>query len=55
MLTAEESASVAAARSRRNLENCQAGIYAKCDLSILTAPEIAAITAAEKQRAGRGK
>jgi hypothetical protein len=54
-LTPEQAASVAVARKRRNLENCVDGFFSKCDLSMLTAPDLANVSAAEQKRAAQKK
>ena len=52
-LSPAEAAAVTAAGKKRNLENCTSGIYSKCDLSALTAPERADVSAAEETRLNR--
>jgi hypothetical protein len=54
-LTPEQAASVAVARKRRNLENCVDGFFSKCDMSILTAPELDTVKTAERQRSAQKK
>jgi hypothetical protein len=41
--SARHGVAVAEARRARNLENCVNGFFSKCDLSALTAPELASV------------
>ena len=46
LLSDSEAHSVAASRRRKNVESCTNGFFAKCDIAMLTAPELAATTTA---------
>ena len=48
-----EAASVEVARKRRNLADCVNGFFSKCDLSLLTAPDLASVAAAQQSRMTR--
>jgi hypothetical protein len=49
-LSAREIVPVAQARKARNLDNCVNGFFSKCDLSALTAPELASVSAAAQNK-----
>ena len=47
-----EAAQVSARRRRRNLELCTQGLWARCDPSLLTGPEMAQVVEAMRRRGG---
>jgi hypothetical protein len=55
VLTPPEAESVSAARKKRNLENCESGLFSRCDLSVLTAPELAETNRATQERQGKSR
>ncbi len=54
-LAPREEESVAAERKKKNLQNCEIGLFSKCDLSVLTAPELAETSRAALERQGKSK
>jgi hypothetical protein len=52
-LKPQEAASVEVARKRRNLADCVNGFFSKCDLSLLTAPDLGSVAAAQQNRMTR--